>query len=171
MVPEPVKSVLTDKPSTSLAESELPLSHYGPARRLSLDAETKYQKTRVLHWNEVARKQERWTGWSGYYHRRLTQLYQSLVSPGQSVLELGCARGDLLAALRPATGIGVDFSEEMIHAASRRHPDLRFVHADVHELNLAERFDVIILSDLVNDLWDVQTVLKGVSELATPRSR
>jgi ubiquinone/menaquinone biosynthesis C-methylase UbiE len=138
----------------------------------SIDAaQSRYQQARVHHWAEVARKQETWVGWGAYYHRRLTQVYQSLVAPGQSVLELGCARGDLLAALKPASGIGVDFSEEMIQAARRRHPTLRFIHADVHELNLADKFDVIILSDLVNDLWDVQTVLKRVSDLATPRSR
>ena len=36
---------------------------------------------------------------------------------------------------------------------------------------LSEKFDVIILSDLVNDLWDVQTVLQQVRQLTTPRSR
>ena len=135
------------------------------------EAQIKYQQARLHHWNEVARKQETWTGWGGYYHRRLTQVYQSLIAPGQSVLELGCAVGDLLAALKPASGVGVDFSEEMIRAARRRHPHLRFVHADAHELNLTEKFDVVILSDLVNDLWDVQTVLKNVSQLTTPRTR
>ncbi len=134
-------------------------------------AQIKYQQARLHHWNEVARKLETWTGWGGYYHRRLTQVYQSLVSPGQSVIELGCARGDLLAALKPALGVGVDFSEEMINAARRRHPQLRFVQADAHALNLSEKFDVIILSDLVNDLWDVQTVFKNISQLTTPRSR
>jgi len=134
-------------------------------------AQIKYQQARLHHWNEVARKLETWRGWGGYYHRRLTQVYQSLVAPGQSVLELGCARGDLLAALKPALGVGVDFSEEMIAAARRRHPQLRFVQADAHALNLSEKFDVIILSDLVNDLWDVQAVFKNISELTTPRSR
>ena len=138
----------------------------------SIDAaQIKYQQARVGHWNEVARKFETWKGWGGYYHRRLTEIYQSLVSPGQSVLELGCGRGDLLAALKPASGVGVDFSAEMIRAGRRRHPNLRFVHADAHELNLNEKFDVIILSDLVNDLWDVQAVLKNVVRLTTPRSR
>jgi ubiquinone/menaquinone biosynthesis C-methylase UbiE len=85
----------------------------------------------------------------------LAEVYRSVVSPGQSVLEVGCARGDLLAALKPAIGVGVDFSEEMIGAARRRHPNLRFIHADAHALDLSEKFDVIILSDLVNDLWDV----------------
>jgi hypothetical protein len=65
----------------------------------------------------------------------------------------------------------VDFSEEMIRAASLRHPHLRFVHADAHALDLSEKFDVIILSDLLNDVWDVQTVLKNVAQLTKPRSR
>ncbi len=32
-------------------------------------------------------------------------------------------------------------------------------------------FDVVILSDLVNDLWDVQTVLERVGRLSHPRTR
>ena len=135
------------------------------------DGRSKYTQARVRHWNEVARNLATWTGWGGYYHRRLTQVYQSIVAPGQSVLELGCARGDLLAALKPALGVGVDFSEEMVRAARQRHPHLRFVHADVQTLHLPEKFDVIILSDLVNDLWDVQAVLSKISQFATTPSR
>ena len=138
----------------------------------STDAtEAEYQQARQQHWNTIARKLETWKGWGGYYHRRLTQIYQFLVPAGQSVLELGCARGDLLAALQPSKGVGVDFSEEMVRMARRRHPNLDFVHADAHALNLNQKFDVIILSDLVNDLWDVHTVLNNVSQLTTPRSR
>jgi hypothetical protein len=135
------------------------------------EAQVRYGQARRLHWNHVARLLEVRTGLGGYYHRRLTEVYQSLVSPGQSVLEIGCARGDLLSALKPSLGVGVDFSEEMIQSARRRHPQLRFVHADAHALELGEKFDVIILSDLVNDLWDVQAVLNSVSQLTTPRSR
>ena len=130
-----------------------------------------YRQARVCHWNSVATELENWSGWGGYYHRRLTQVYRTLVSPGQSVLELGCGRGDLLAALKPSLGIGVDFSDEMIGAARRRHPHLRFIHADVHALDLSEKFDVVILSDLLNDVWDLQTVLHQVSKLTTSRSR
>jgi ubiquinone/menaquinone biosynthesis C-methylase UbiE len=134
-------------------------------------AQAKYQCDRRLHWNEVARKLESWRGWGGYYHRRLNQVYRSLVAPGQSVIELGCAHGDLLAAVKPALGVGVDFSEEMISAAKQRNPHLRFIHADAHALNLSEKFDVIILSDLVNDLWDVQAALDKLAQLVTPRTR
>jgi SAM-dependent methyltransferase len=161
-----------DSATAAISPPEVILESSGPVCKSSIDAaQKKYQQARSCHWNEVARKLETWTGWGGYYHQRLTQVYQSLVPPGRSVLEIGCARGDLLAALKPALGVGVDFSEEMIHGARRRYPNLRFVHADVQALNLSEKFDVIILSDLVNDLWDVQTVFKNISKLTTSRSR
>src|SRR5262245_61307174 len=119
----------------------------------------RYQQERVSHWDAYASSPQSWAWWGRYYHRRLAQVYGTLVAPGLRVLEMGCAQGDLLAALRPAVGVGVDFSGEVIGRAARRHPALRFIQADVQALPLDETFDVIILSDLVNDLWDVQAVL------------
>jgi SAM-dependent methyltransferase len=106
-----------------------------------------------------------------YYHRRLAEIFKFMIAPGQRVLEVGCARGDLLAATQPSRGVGIDFSGEMIRRASARHPDLHFVQADAHGLDLDEKFDVIILSDLLNDLWDVQAVLECVARLSTPYTR
>jgi ubiquinone/menaquinone biosynthesis C-methylase UbiE len=131
----------------------------------------RYQQARQAHWDALARRLDHWRGWGGYYHRRLTQVYQSLVAPGQRVLEIGCAQGDLLAALKPGLGVGVDFSIEMIKRAARRHPELHFIQADAHALSLNQKFDFIILADLANDLWDVQTVLEQVARLTTPRTR
>ena len=87
------------------------------------------------------------------------------------VIEIGCGHGDLLAALEPAFGVGVDFSGEMVGAAASRHPDLHFIQADVHELEIKEQFDVIILSDLVNDLWDVQAAFLNLGTLANRNTR
>jgi len=134
-------------------------------------ARLQYQQVRWLHWNNVARKSETSPGWGNYYHQRLAQLYRSLIAPGQSVLEIGCGRGDLLAAVNPAIGVGVDFSEAMLRAATEGHPDLRFIHADAHDVDFDEKFDVIILSDILNDLWDVQTVLTNISRFAAPNAR
>lgn len=134
-------------------------------------AQERYQQARIAHWDAVACKMEGWSGWGGCYHRRLTQVYQLLVAPGQRVIEIGCGRGDLLAALKPARGIGVDFSGEMIKRGRQRHPQLCFVQADAHALSLDEKFDVIILSDVLNDLWDVQTVFGHLAQLATRRTR
>jgi SAM-dependent methyltransferase len=130
-----------------------------------------FTEARRAHWDALANESERWTELGGYYHERLTEIYQFLVPAGQRVIELGCGRGDLLAALQPSVGVGVDFSSEQIRRARSRHPTLRFVEADVHDLEADERFDVVILSDLVNDLWDVQNVLERVARLSHPRTR
>ena len=133
--------------------------------------QTSYTTARVAHWNRLAIKMDSWQSWGSYYHRRLAQIYRFLVPPHCRVLEIGCGYGDLLAALSPTRGVGVDLSGEMIQRAKRRHPELHFVECDAHELKTSETFDVIILSDLVNDLWDVQRVLRQLSPLCLSGTR
>ncbi|MBV9356172.1 MAG: glycosyltransferase, partial [Chloroflexi bacterium] len=88
------------------------------------------------------------------------------------VLDVGCGDGDLLAALEPSLGVGVDFSAATIRRARQRHPELRFVEADVHSLVLdGLDVDAIVLSDVVNDLWDVEAALRQLARLANPRTR
>jgi SAM-dependent methyltransferase len=114
---------------------------------------------------------DHWRGWGGPYQRRLAEVYRFAVPPGLKVLELGCGTGDLLAALKPALGIGVDLSLGMLRRAKARHPELHCVQGDAQTLRLHQRFDVIILSDLVNDLWDAQTVLENLASMVHARSR
>jgi len=131
-----------------------------------------YQQTRISHWDSVARKRDSWQGMGRWYHRRLAEIYRFYVSPNMRILEIGCGDGRLLAELKPAYGVGIDFSKEMIGRAKANYPNLKFIEADVHDLSTVnESFDIIILSDLVNDLWDVQRVLEQVRRLSTPRTR
>jgi SAM-dependent methyltransferase len=131
-----------------------------------------YQKNRIARWDSIARKRDAWQGWGKFYHRRVAEIYRFLVSPGQRVLEVGCGNGDLLASLRPERGVGVDFSEEMIQRACARHEQLEFIETDAHDLSSVRGpFDAIVLSDLVNDIWDVQRVLEQLKPLCTSSTR
>jgi len=130
-----------------------------------------YQSVRRQHWNEVAISLEDWRGWGGYYHRRLAQLMRLHIPPGRSVMEIGCGDGTLLASLSPSMGIGVDFSSKMCSLAQQAHPELKIIQGDAHYLPLGEKFDYIILSDLLNDLWDVQQVLKEVQRVSHQDTR
>ena len=95
-----------------------------------------------------------------------------MVTPGQRILEIGCGIGNLLSALQPKRGVGIDFSAEMIKRARIAHPELEFFEADSHNLSTLDGpFDVIILSDLIDDLWDVQKVFEQLSLLCHPRTR
>jgi SAM-dependent methyltransferase len=106
-----------------------------------------------------------------YYQQLLRRYYAFWVPPGRRVLELGCGLGDLLAGVKPARGFGVDFSPAMVAQARQRHPKLEFQVADATEFSSAETFDYILLSDLVNDLPDVQAVFERLQSVATPRTR
>ncbi|HSS75832.1 MAG TPA: glycosyltransferase [Thermoanaerobaculia bacterium] len=138
-------------------------------------AEEQYRRERIAHWDGVASRWGRRAGLAGAYHRRLERIYRYLVPPGLKVLELGCGTGDLLAALQPAVGVGIDFSGEMVARAADRYPGLRFLEADAHCISgrggLGETFDVVILSDLINDAWDVQKLLSQIAPLTTRRTR
>lgn len=101
--------------------------------------------------------------WGSYYHRWLQRVYRFIIPKDAHVLELGCGSGDLLASLQPRYGLGIDFAPSAIEKARTRHPGLRFEVMAAEELKLKdERFDFIILSDIINDLWDVQTTLAGL---------
>lgn len=128
----------------------------------------KYTKERKEHWNKIAHSPK---GFSGYYHLKLQYIYKFLIPSGKRVLELGCSEGDLLASTSPAYGVGIDFSGEIIDIAKKKYPKLNFFVFDVHELKLEEQFDYIILSDLVNDLWDVQDTLEQVYKVCHPNTR
>ena len=130
----------------------------------------RYNAAREAFWDEVATKSMP-ADLSGYYHQRMIDICRNLVRPGKRVAELGSGKGDLLAALKPRRGVGIDLSGEMVEAARRRHPDIEFRQGDAHSLVSGETFDFIILSDLVNDLWDVQAVLENVLGLCDPGTR
>ncbi len=129
-----------------------------------------YEAARRAFWDGVARGGAK--TWGGYYRRRLERAFGQLVPQGASVLDVGCSTGRLLASLKPSRGVGVDFSEATIALARQEHPDLEFIVSDAHELTLpGETFDYIVLSDIANDLWDVQRVLHRLRPLCAPHTR
>jgi len=134
------------------------------------DEANRYQQERKASWRAVWESRSR--SWGGYYWQRLKICYAHLIPPESCVLELGCGRGDLLAALRPGVGVGVDFSPQALERARATHPGLEFILADVHTLNLGDRtFDFIVISELINDLWDVQTVLNRLHRYCEAHTR
>jgi SAM-dependent methyltransferase len=130
-----------------------------------------YRAARQAHWNAVAVKARAHKGLGGYYHRRLHEVFSFHTPAGSRILEIGSGSGDLLACLQPAFGVGIEFSSDAIKQASIDHPEIRFLLADGHYLPLAGSFDVIILSDLLNDVFDVQLILAEVRRLCHPDTR
>ncbi len=121
--------------------------------------------------DRFAEEADAWAVKTDGYHGLITSVYDALVPKGMRVLEIGCGRGDLLAAMDPSRGVGVDVSERMIEAAHARHPSLEFVHASGESIALGETFDYVILSDLVPYVDDLQKLFDVVGEHCHARSR
>ena len=129
-----------------------------------------YQKVRGQFWDAVNSVSSR--SWGSYYQKKLAHIYQNIVPADCKVLELGCRDGALLHALKPSFGMGIDFSEQALLKARKHYPHLQFICADAHELNLGNHvFDYIVISDLVNDLWDVQTMLESIRPYCHAQTR
>ena len=98
-----------------------------------------------------------------------------LIPPGKRVLELGCGRGELLAALQPSHGVGVDFGARTVARAKELHPDLHFVLGDAEDpatLTAIEGpFDYIVIADTIGMFEDIDGTLKLVHHLCSPSTR
>lgn len=136
-----------------------------------ISAALAYRDKRIAHWDAVAKKTVTWASKGRYYHERIRRIYRFLVPPFLRVIEIGCGRGDLLASLQPSCGVGVDFSGEMIRSARERHPELHFVRCEAHDLAIDGPFDIVVLSDAVNDFWDVQAVFSQIRKICAPDAR
>ncbi len=107
-----------------------------------------------------------------YYAREVERLLATLVMPDERVLEVGCGFGDLLTRFRRDGSVGIDASPAMIDVGRARHPELDLRALDVERDPLPEGpFDVVILSDVIGHLQDVQTALERIQEVLTPRGR
>src|ERR1700759_1947563 len=118
---------------------------------------------------------DRWREFNAAYHDDDRKFMQFLIPQGKRVLELGCGRGDLLAALNPSYGVGVDFSAVTIAKANARHPNLYFVLGDVEEpatlSSIEGPFDYIVIADPIAMFEDIDSTLRLIHQLSAPSTR
>ncbi len=106
-----------------------------------------------------------------YYNKYLYKWIRFNIPKGASVLEIGCGVGDLLAETEPSRGLGIDFSASMIERAKDRHPDIEFAVGDAQTFDINEKFDFVLLSNLVGELVDIQMALSQIPKVCHERTR
>jgi SAM-dependent methyltransferase len=123
------------------------------------------------YFQNLAPRRDYWKKRNKFYHKILNKHFAFIIPEGSKVLELGCGTGDLLNAVKPLHGTGVDFSENMLIIARKKYPNLTFIHADAASFKSDETYDYIILSDLLCSLWDIQKVFRNLKNHITPRTK
>jgi SAM-dependent methyltransferase len=88
--------------------------------------EQRRQRTRE-HLTKIAPRREDWLTNNRYYYELLARLLRFLVEPRKRVLSVRCGTGNLLAAVRPSDGKGIDICAEIVEIAQQRNPSLNFV--------------------------------------------
>jgi len=120
---------------------------------------------------QTAKKRETWNKRNRYYHRLLAKYFSFIIPQGKRVLEIGCGSGNLLNAVKPSYGVGIDFAPEVIDIAREKYPHLRFLIDDAEDLCLNETFDYIIISDMLGCLWDAQKAIQNLRKLCHTQTR
>ena len=118
-----------------------------------------------------AADEPRWRRRNRTYHRLLEQIYRFQIPEGARVLEIGSGSGDLLAALKPSAGVGVDVSGGMVELARARHPGVRFEVSAGETFDLGETFDYVVLSDLLPFVYDLLALFERVAAHSHPHTR
>ncbi|MCG8411126.1 MAG: glycosyltransferase [Bacteroidales bacterium] len=101
-----------------------------------------------------------------YYWKSITKYINYFLTNDKSVLEIGCGTGELIAEIKGKNKVGIDFSDKMIENAKNQFPDLDFRVMEAENLQFDQKFDVIVLSNLVGYLKDVQQVFEQVHKLS-----
>jgi demethylmenaquinone methyltransferase / 2-methoxy-6-polyprenyl-1,4-benzoquinol methylase len=105
--------------------------------------------------------------------RRLTA--ESVVRPGDRVLDACCGTGDLaLADLRAGARevVGLDFSERMLERARRKSPAVEWVEGDVLALSYEDgSFDTVTVGFGVRNVEDLEAGLRELRRVLRPAGR
>ena len=108
-----------------------------------------------------------------YYWNDITRYLAYFVQEEQCVLEIGCGTAELLHDLPAQQKTGVDYSPTMIAEAKKQFPDLdlRVVNAENLDALAGETYDVIILSNLIGYIEDIESVLAQVHKVCHSQTR
>jgi SAM-dependent methyltransferase len=107
------------------------------------------------------------------FRRQMAKLHARYIPPGERVVEWGCGGGDLLAALQPAQGLGLDADPRQVATAQRRHSGAgcEFREGRLPDTAIEGKWDHIVLNYLPGYLPDAQTAFEALRAQAHARTR
>jgi 2-polyprenyl-3-methyl-5-hydroxy-6-metoxy-1,4-benzoquinol methylase len=137
---------------------------------------TNSRKSRIkFHADSIAHDRDQWISKNSFFYENDHNYMRFLVPKGARVIDIGCGTGELLSALEPSYGLGIDLSSKMVEVASGKYPSLHFKQMDVEDKEFATKigmkFDYIILSDTIGLLDDIGAAFDNLHELCNRETR
>jgi len=129
------------------------------------------EENRKEYFEKIALKHKKARGGSAYYWREITHYCDYFSQEDIAILEVGCGTGELLNGIRAKRKVGIDFSEGMIAIAKEKFPAIDFQVMEAEDIKLTEKFDLIILSNLIGYVDDVQEVFKQLHKVCHSQTK
>ncbi|MDP4267443.1 MAG: glycosyltransferase [Bacteroidota bacterium] len=111
------------------------------------------------YFDEIAGSLRNRMRYKSYYWHEITSYCKYFSHDNTSVLQIGCGNGDLLNEIKGSRKVGIDFSERMISIARDKYSHLDFRLMEAENITFDEKFDLIIISQVIGFLDDIQKVL------------
>lgn len=123
------------------------------------------------HFDKIAQDYDKWKTKNKYYYQNIKTFIDRIVRPGSKILEVGCGTGEVLASLNPSYGVGIDISPEMVKLAKQKFPQHTFIASPIEKFESEEKFDYIIMVDVVDHVYDMMDVFDSIYKLCHPGTR
>jgi SAM-dependent methyltransferase len=116
----------------------------------------------------------------GARHRRRMILSLLVAEPFDSLLDVGCGNGELLALVgegaaragrRGPVLAGADLSPDQVERNRKRMPGADFFALDIQAAALPRAFDVVVCSEVVEHLDDARTAVGNLAKMVKPGGR
>lgn len=124
------------------------------------------------YFNSIAQKRKKRVV-SRYYWKEISDYCAYYAHEDASILEVGCGSGDLLASISGSKKTGIDFSEEYISWAKEKHSDkgIDFVLMDANNIQLNQTYDLVLISNLIGFVDDIQNVFEQIKKCCHPNTK
>lgn len=123
------------------------------------------------YWDNFSERWEKYRKRRSYYWNSISKYCNYFIHPDCSILEVGCGHGDLLNSIKGKKKTGIDFSGKMIEEGKKRFPSIEFHKMAAENITLEKQYDVIILSNLIGLLPDIESVFLQLSKVSHEKTR
>lgn len=115
---------------------------------------------------------DKWRRRNAYFYADVLKFFRYAVPEGSRVLELGVDDGWLLHSLHPSRGVYLGASRALNEQGQKKYPKLTFVDDDwLVQPALNEKFDYIVLPNVVGWVSDLQPFFARLQNFANARSK
>lgn len=122
------------------------------------------------HYDRIASQRGRYILDNAYYYKQVVKSLRDIIPRDQRVLQVGCLTPDLLNALGPSFGLGIDSSAGLVRAAAERFPNLSFQLHEDYKVEVDQPFDYVVITD-INDQVDPIAALRALRPAMNERTR